>query len=60
MGDEVFCLSCAGAAVRVCEMVTAADEAGVCGAGVVAREGRVNVVSAFGCLVAYQFDGPLC
>lgn len=51
MGDKVLCLSRAGAAVRVREVVTAADEAGVCGTGVVTREGRVNVVSAFSCLV---------
>jgi hypothetical protein len=39
VGEEVLCLSCAGAAVGVRKMVAAADEAGVCGAGVMAGEG---------------------
>lgn len=39
MSDEVVCLGCAGAAVWVREVVTSADEACVCGIGVVAREG---------------------
>lgn len=39
VGEEVFCLSCAGAAVGVRKVVAAADKAGVCGAGVVAGKG---------------------
>lgn len=39
VGDEVFCLSCAGAGVGMREVVPTPDEAGVCCADVVIGEG---------------------
>ena len=51
MGEEVVRLCGAGAAVRVCEVVPAADEAGRGGAGVVRGEAWVDVGCAFCCLL---------
>ena len=51
VGEEEVRLGRAGAGVRVCEVVAAADEAGGGGARVVRGEGGVDVGGSFGGLV---------
>jgi hypothetical protein len=43
VGEEVLRLCGTGAGVQVCKVIATTDETGVCGAGVVAAEGRVDV-----------------
>lgn len=51
MGKEVRCLSCAGARIRMSEVVPAADEASVSSSSVLTREVRRNVRGTLGGLL---------